>query len=447
MKYKKILAFALTAAMAASMFAGCSQRPEEAQTEDAETDSAEQSEEETEEEDDGEAAASTGITLEFQHNMTGVITDTIEEVCKDFTKETGIEVEVSAPGTYGEMIKARMASNDMPDLFSTHGWSTSLYVEYLEPINDQPFADQIVDSIRSMITDEDGNMYILPADVDLSGMTFNKTVLDEAGVNVEDIVTWADFEEACEKVKAIGKTPIHVGGKDNWTIGTMLDLIAPTFLTNNEETSEGDALLDGSFDWDKWEPIAQMVSEWYEKGYFNVDCLTADYITSCKALAQDQAAFTFYTGKAVAEAQQTNPDADLGFMPIPAVDEDNVPCLIGGEDLAIGVWKDSPYKEEALQLLNYMAQPEVCAKLAKACGMPAGLEGVDSETGILQPYYEKYMSENVFTIPYFDRVYLPSGLYDVMCTTGTSILAGEKDAVANSVRDMKQAYEEKMAQQ
>ena len=442
MKYKKILAYLLTAAMAASMLTACSQRPEGSKTE--ETGNSETTEKK---EDEGEAVASTGVTLEFQHNMTGVITDTIEEVCKDFTKETGIAVDVSAPGTYGEMIKARMASNDMPDLFSTHGWSTSLYVEYLEPINDQPFADKIVPSIRDMITDDDGNMYILPADADLSGMTFNKTVLDEAGVNVDEINTWADFDEACQKVKDSGKTPIHVGGKDSWTIGTMIDLIAPTFLTNNEEKNEKDALLDGSFDWNKWEPISEMVNEWYEKGYFNVDCLTADYITSCKALAKDEAAFTFYTGKAVTEALQTNPDANLGIMPIPAVDENNVPCLIGGEDLAIGVWKDSPHKEEALQLLNYMAQPEVCAKLAKACGMPAGLEGVESETGILQPYYEKYMSENVCTIPYFDRVFLPSGLYDVMCTTGTSILAGEKDAVTNSVRDMKQAYEEKMEQQ
>lgn len=260
MKYKKILAYLLTAAMAASMLTACSQRPEGSKTE--ETGNSETTEKK---EDEGEAVASTGVTLEFQHNMTGVITDTIEEVCKDFTKETGIAVDVSAPGTYGEMIKARMASNDMPDLFSTHGWSTSLYAEYLEPINDQPFADKIVPSIRDMITDADGNMYILPADADLSGMTFNKTVLDEAGVNVDEINTWADFDEACQKVKDSGKTPIHVGGKDSWTIGTMIDLIAPTFLTNNEEKNEKDALLDGSFDWNKWEPISEMVNEWYEK--------------------------------------------------------------------------------------------------------------------------------------------------------------------------------------
>ena len=53
------------------------------------------------------------------------------------------------------------------------------------------------------------------------------------------------------------------------------------------------------------------------------------------------------------------------------------------------------------------------SKLATACGMPAGLTDVESETGILKPYYEKYMSEGVYTIPYFDRVYLPSGIKNI----------------------------------
>ena len=448
MKKNRILALLMTMIVTLTIFAGCSQRPKTSTTEgnDIAASTTEAAGNTTEAEATTKAAPSTGITLEFQHNMTGVITDTIEKVCEDFTRETGIAIDVSAPSNYGDMIKARMASNDMPDIFSTHGWSTSLYVEYLEPINDQPFADKIVNSIKGMITDESGNMYVIPVDVDLSGMTFNETVLEEAGVNADDIKTWSDFDEACQKVKDTGKTPISLGGKDTWTVGTMIDLIAPTFLTNNQETSEGTALIDGTFDWSKWDPIVEMVSDWNDKGYFNVDCLTADYITSCKTLANNEVAFTFYTGKAVAEALQANPDAKLGIMPIPALDENNVPSMVGGEDLAVGIWKDSEHKDEALQFLNYLARPEVCSKLATSCGMPAGIDGAESETGILKPYYEKYMSQNIYTIPYFDRKYLPSGLYDVMCSTGTSILAGEKNAVSNASVAMKEAYEEKLAQ-
>ena len=130
MKYRKLLAGIMAAAMTAAAISGCSQRPQESgKTEKSET----ETKKEDNASDDGEAAKSTGVTLEFQHNMTGVITDTIEEVCKDFTRETGIAVEVSAPGTYGEMIKARMASNDMPDLFSTHGWSTSYMLNIWNP--------------------------------------------------------------------------------------------------------------------------------------------------------------------------------------------------------------------------------------------------------------------------------------------------------------------------
>ncbi|UUZ83428.1 hypothetical protein LJK88_05975 [Paenibacillus sp. P26] len=37
-------------------------------------------------------------------------------------------------------------------------------------------------------------------------------------------------------------------------------------------------------------------------------------------------------------------------------------------------------------------------------------------------YYNKYSSIRVF--PYFDRVYLPNGMWDVLCKTGTELLAG-----------------------
>ena len=82
MKYRKLLAGIMAAVMTAAAISGCSQRPQESgKTEKSET----ETKKEDNASDDGEAAKSTGVTLEFQHNMTGVITDTIEEVCNDFT--------------------------------------------------------------------------------------------------------------------------------------------------------------------------------------------------------------------------------------------------------------------------------------------------------------------------------------------------------------------------
>ena len=78
--------------------------------------------------------------------------------------------------------------------------------------------------------------------------------------------------------------------------------------------------------------------------------------------------------------------------------------------------------------------------------MPSGLDYVTSDTGRLAPYYDKYTSADVLTIPYFDRKYLPSGMWNDLCVTGGSLLAGQPGAAESSVEQMEQSYLEKMAQ-
>ena len=52
-----------------------------------------------------------------------------------------IKVEFSAPGAdYEKLMKIKMAANDMPDVFSTHGWAKVRYGDFLLDLRDQPWA-------------------------------------------------------------------------------------------------------------------------------------------------------------------------------------------------------------------------------------------------------------------------------------------------------------------
>lgn len=68
--------------------------------------------------------------------------------------------------------------------------------EYVEPI-----LDEVVES-RFDIYAKDGNYYGMPTHVGASVMYYNKEILEEAGVDVESIVTWDDFMKAGEQVVA-----------------------------------------------------------------------------------------------------------------------------------------------------------------------------------------------------------------------------------------------------
>lgn len=396
--------------------------------------------------DSGESGDDSGksgdVTITFSTNVVGAKAEALEAACRDFEEETGYTVDFQAPGeSYEELMKTKMSANELPDVFTTHGWSVARYSDYLMPVNDLDWASDINDQIKPVITDSEGNMYVLPIDMDIAGIICNMTVLEEAGVNPDDIKTWDDFAAACDKIKAAGKTPIHMGGKDSWTIGQYFDWAAPSYYITDEANSHADELKNGTFDTAVWEEVAGMMDQWVKAGYFNEDVLTADYNADVQALAQDEAAFCFYGNSGIVDTLAVNPDANLGMMPIPSAGTSDEPSLIAGEDIAVGVWKDSKVQDEAVELLNYLAQPEVTKTIAEAAGNKAGLNGVETDIGSIGEYYDKYA--DVETFPYFDREYLPSGMWDVMCATGADILSQKDGAVQTATTTMEQNFNDK----
>lgn len=90
-----------------------------------------------------------------------------------------------------------------------------------------------------------------------------------------------------------------------------------------------------------------MMSDWTAAGYFNPDVLTADYNSDMEALATGTTAFCFYGPSSMVDAYGINAEANLGIMPIPAKAASDEPTLIAGEDIAVGIWKDTAYPEAA----------------------------------------------------------------------------------------------------
>ncbi|MBZ4684226.1 MAG: raffinose/stachyose/melibiose transport system substrate-binding protein [Fusobacteriaceae bacterium] len=383
------------------------------------------------------------LTFMVNFQASETITGVLEEVVNEFNAENpDIEIEL-IPGTsgYEAMMKAKMAANDLPDMWSTHGWSVARYSEYLTPLQDQSWVTALHPSIRPVITNKNGEIFVLPIDVDVAGVAYNKDVVKKAGVNVENIKTWNDLFNAMEKVKNIGVTPVHIGGKDNWTIGNFFDWAAPSFYVTDDAHYKGEDLKNGKFDTEIWTQLAEMFKEMHEAGYLNVDVLTSTFSDSSRALATGEAAFEFYGNYVLADAWSYNPDANLGFFPVPAFYEGDEPSLISGERTTVGIWKDTKYPEQAKRFLQYLAKPEVMGRLASANGIPAGLTTATSDTGKLAADYKKW--EKVYAFPYFDREFLPSGMWDTMCSTGAGVLSKDmtpKQAAEKMLEDYKKLY-------
>lgn len=348
----------------------------------------------------------------------------ISTIAEQFMKDNpNVKVEVNAIGQdYENVLKIKMASNQLPDIFETHGWAQARYGEYLADLRDESWVSRLSDSIKPAVIDKEGKVYALPVDQEKTGMVYNAAILEEYGVDVP--TTYDELLTACEtiKTKSEGKvTPIHLAGMDSWPVGFFFDFFAtPSFISM--EDNYGEALKDGSFDWNKFTPLPAKFLELYEKGYLNEDVLTAGYSDSAMSFGNNEVAFAVYGPYLIQEAKKTNPDIKAGIMPVPAIAEGDTHTFVGGERFSIGVWKESKSVDAAKLFLEYCARPENAKRICEFNAVPSGLNDVEVDLGELTSYYNTYKDVRIF--PYFDRVYLPNGMWDTMCKNGQDLLAG-----------------------
>ena len=392
------------------------------------------------------------ISLEWETTATSEKIPVLQEIIDSFTADTGIKIELVTPGSdYETVMKTRMASGDLPDIWETHGWSVARYSEYLLPLNDQSWYGRIDDSILPVISDAEGSIYCLPLTIGVNTITYNKDVFAEAGVNAYEIRTWQDFEGACEKLKNAGFTPIFCGNKDSSTIAQLCESIPPAFLTTaSVENNQQESLKNGSFDFSaNWTPIAEMVDGWMQKGYFNQDILTSDNDAACQSMAANECGMIFGGGNNILFTRTYNPDANLGYLACPGLNEDDSSFISMGEGTCVGMWKDTDYKDECQAFLEYLSSVEICEKIATASGDIPGLKDVKNEEAyITQAFREtqKAYEGDIEYVPLFDREYLPSGMWDDLGVGMTKLIMDPGNAIEDSVNYLQEAYNNKITQ-
>jgi raffinose/stachyose/melibiose transport system substrate-binding protein len=348
-------------------------------------------------------------------------------------------VEIINPGKYEDVMRTRMAANDLPDLFTTHGWSVLRYSEFLEPLNNQPWAHLVCPSIRPVIENDRGQIFVLPFDVDSAGVAFNAEMLERLNIDPFSLTTWDRFIAACERVRDAGFIPVHIGGNvnDNWTVGNFYDWVAPSFLITDDRNNHRAALINGTFDWNLWRPVAQILVDFRDRGFLNPDYTQGTWDDVQRQFGQGRVAFAFFGRYVITGALEHNPNGRFGFIPVPAHFPGDTPTFITGENLAMGVWRNSPNKEEALRFLNWLSQPRIVNRLAQYANNSTGLvgPGYGIDYGPLSKYFAH--AANFRGFPYFDRAYLPRGMWDSMCLTGIGLLANTMtmDQVINKMRD------------
>jgi raffinose/stachyose/melibiose transport system substrate-binding protein len=353
---------------------------------------------------------------------------TLKSITAEFEKsypQVNINLVPGQGADYEKNMKVRLASGDIPDIWWTHGWSRDRYSKFLMPLQNEPWAKYFNPSLTAAMKDAKGAFYAMPIDTDIAGLLYNKDVLNKAGFNVGDIKTWNDFEKAADAIKKLnGISPIYVAGKTS--VGNVADWIAPGAYTQDELAK----LKAGTFLPDKYSKVLDVIANWAKAGYFNPDYSSATSDSMAKALAQGQAGFAFSQNATADNAFQYNPNAKVGYMPVPSLNVGQS-YLIGGEMNAYGISKTTKNPKAAKAYIAFLAQPKNESALAAAAGSAPGLTNAKTNLGPLQSSYDTWvMKAKAPLVPYFDRVYLPNGSWDTMVTTTDATVTKQTSVTA-----------------
>ncbi|QGQ98322.1 carbohydrate ABC transporter substrate-binding protein [Paenibacillus psychroresistens] len=316
------------------------------------------------------------VTLSFA--MSGDVPLTgVEEIFKNFEAKTGNKVEILGLPDYANVIKARLATKDYPDVFwyypGTGDFSVFKPDENFADLSNEAYVSDITDSQKNFQT-LDGKLYGMPwgASTTMS-IYYNKEVFTK--LSLAPPKNYADFLAICETIKAAGITPIQTAVKDGWPEQVYFLASWETFVDPAIGKEGIDKLNKNELkikDIPQVKDIFTRELELKTKGYFPKNLLSTTYDMQAEAVMTGKAAMMIEGDWVLADVQKKFGDAGLdklGAFPIPSDTDTGTVVLYPPGQVIVA--KNNKNADVAKELLAFMSTPESLAIwYGKNPGMP-----------------------------------------------------------------------------
>lgn len=325
MKKSKLVSLVLTIALATSLLVGCSSKSEQATG-------------------NNQSSSSKEIKITFL-NSKGEIQSQMEEAAEAFTKDNpNIKVEViAAPAGSSpfEKVTSMYASGNAPSLAMLDPGDISKFNDKFLDLSGEKWVADAVNKSLDVVKTNDGKVMAFPLTVEGAGIIYNKNILDKAGVDPKNIKTTKDLEDAFNKVKAQGITPVAVSPMD-WSLAGHLLPIA--YATQSNDSKEINKFLDdlkaGKVDLlqnKQFNGVLDTLDLLKKNNIDSKDPLAGTYENDQQYIGSGKVAFWFMGNWAWPQIKDFAGDnTNFGFIPVPV---SNNAGDYGNSGIPVGVTK------------------------------------------------------------------------------------------------------------
>ncbi|HET9303099.1 MAG TPA: extracellular solute-binding protein [Propionibacteriaceae bacterium] len=267
------------------------------------------------------------------------------------------------------------------------------------------------------------------------GAWYNQALFEKAGISGEP-ASYAELEEANEKLLAAGTTPLATGGKYGWHIMRLYEYLL--------ETSAGpelhDKLLKGEESWDRPEVVTAFTNfkKWQDKKWIPEGALGLDPSDIEPEYVQGKTAYTI-TGQwtEVQAIQAAKKDsADFGVFQLPT---DHTPLRYSGfvEGYMINARSGNP--DKSAELIDFIVQPDTQKALKVTSSTVAGAEPDPKELPLSYEWSQGPAKQPFYTIQ--DQAF-PKKVADQYFSIQSDLLQGKitPEEAAKQMQDAVSAW-------
>lgn len=279
-----------------------------------------------------------------------------QENLDNFTKTTGVKINVAVFGSNEEMLAKLQAGSTGWDVFVPTNYTISTYkdLDLIQPLDLARLPNYDLASQEQRFTQEgtiDGKVYAVPKDWGTTGFAYNNKKMSQKPTS------WKEFWDLTQK-EASGHVMVH--DYQLTTIGNALKYFGYSFNSNDpKELAEAEKLLLAA------KPHLFGINSDYKPSMASGDCwLSVCWTGDAVQLQRDMPEIVYVLGKEGGEIWSD-------FYAIP---------------------KDAPNLDAAYALIDYLLTPDINAKEVQAHGYPS----TDARTNKLVP---KEMLENPVLYP------------------------------------------------
>ena len=311
-----------------------------------------------------ESAPAEPVTIDI-YQFKVEIAEAFDELAKEYMAENPnvtINIETVGGGAdYGASLRAKMASGNEPTIFNVGGPQDVYdWKDKLADLSDVPVVKQAFDGATAGVT-MDGKVYGIPFTQEGYGFIYNAEILKKAGINPDEIRSFAKLEEAVKKLDAkkaeLGLDAVFaLAGKETWVTGLHFTNTALSPEFENVFNAFNAKKVDFKYS-EGMKKLFDLQVNYAKKPVNSVDYSTQveKLFSLGKVAFMQQGNWTMGAIKGIDEELAAN----IGFLPMPIVGakEDCIPVGIPMY-WTVNSKKDAKTQAAAKAFLNWMYTSE-----------------------------------------------------------------------------------------